>query len=116
MPDWWAHSDALRDLLVDMGRLPPPQRKFAFEEIRPGWLVYDNRLEPIGRVCGQLDRYIVVQRSFHGFYLWLRLYIPADAIGRAREEAVLLNISRDWIGAMGWNRPPRVPPAAWRDH
>ncbi|MGA3056431.1 MAG: hypothetical protein ABSE70_00110 [Candidatus Limnocylindrales bacterium] len=116
MPDWWAHSDALRDLLVELGRLPPPQRKFDFEEIQPGWLVYDNRFEPIGRICGQLDRYIVVQRLFHGFYIWLRLYIPEDAIGHAREGSVRLNIPRAWIGAMGWNRPPRLPPAAWRDH
>jgi hypothetical protein len=116
MPDWWTDSHAIRDVLVAQGRATPPRRNFDLREIRPGWLVYDNEREPIGRVSGQIDRYVVVQRSFHGFYLWLRLYVPESAIGEAHEGSVSLNVPRDWVGAMGWDRPPREAPTKRRDH
>ncbi len=109
MPDWWVQSDALRDMLVDMGRMPPPRRRFDLQEIEPGWLVYDTELERIGRVLGQIDGYLVVQRRFGRLYVWLRLYIPATAIGGARQGSVFLNVSRSWLGGMGWNHPPRNP-------
>jgi hypothetical protein len=110
MPDWWATSDALRDLLVEQGRVPPPQRHFGFDEIEPGWLVYDNERERVGRVAGLAGRYVVVQRLVWRVYLWTRLYIPESAIGEAHEGAVMLNVPRDWLGSMGWGRPPRQPP------
>jgi hypothetical protein len=81
MPEWWARSDALRDVLVEIGRLPPPQRKFDLSEIQPGWRVFDRELEPVGRVDGVLGRYVTVRRSFWGVYLWQRLYLPETAIG-----------------------------------
>jgi hypothetical protein len=114
MPDWWAHRDALRDMLVEMGRLPPPQRRFELGEMRDGWLVYDNERELIGRVAGRLDRYLIVQKQVRGFYLWFRWYVPATAIGEIHEGAVLLNVSRRWIDGLGWKRPPRKPPARWQ--
>jgi hypothetical protein len=113
MPDWWARSDGLRDVLVELGRLPPPQRKFDLTEIRPGWLVFDRDLEPIGRAEGLVRRYVVVRRSYWRMYLWQRLYVPDTAIGETHEGSVLLNIPRAWIGAMGWGHPPRKPPKAW---
>jgi hypothetical protein len=110
MPDWWATSDALRDVLVDMGRMEPPQRKFELADIQPGWLVYDDERELIGRVDGLVDRYLVVRRKFGRFYLWVRLYVPETGLGEAHEGVVLLNVPRAWIGGMGWDRPPRLPP------
>jgi len=109
MPEWWANSDALRDVLVMMGRLPPPQRRFELSEIEPGWLVFDNERERIGRVTGQVDGYLVVQRYFHGVYVWLRLYVPPTYIGEAHEGAILLSIRRDWVAVMDWGHPPRKP-------
>jgi hypothetical protein len=112
MPDWWATSDALRDVLVETGHMPPPQRTFDLEEIRPGWLVYDSERERIGRIDGLIDSYLIVRRSFGRIYLWLRLYIPATALGEAHEGSVILNVPRRWIGEMGWGRPPRRPPGS----
>jgi hypothetical protein len=113
MPDWWATSDALKDVLVETGRLPPPQRRFDLSEIGPGWLVYDNELERVGRVVGQVDGYLTVQRCYHRIYVWLRLYIPPTAIREAHEGTVLLNVPRCWVGAMGWGRRPHGPPSPW---
>jgi hypothetical protein len=115
MPDRWVDSDPLRDMLVEMGRLPPPQRRFSLHDVAVGWLVFDNERELVGRVASHLDPYLVVHRAFHGHYvpLW-RAYVPASAIGQAREGAVLLNVPRDWIGGLGWGRPPRKPPARWQ--
>jgi hypothetical protein len=110
MPDWWARSDALRDVLVEIGRMPPPQRKFDLSEIQKGWLVFDRDLDPIGRVDGVVGRYLTVRRSYRGVYLWQRLYVPETAIGETHEGAVLLNIPRVWVRDMGWGRPPRKPP------
>jgi hypothetical protein len=112
MPEWWARSDALRDVLVEIGRLPPPQRKFDLSEIQSGWLVFDRELEPVGRVEGLVGRYVIVRRSYWRFYLWQRLYVPETAIGETHQGAVLLNIPRPWIGSMGWGHPPRKPPPA----
>jgi hypothetical protein len=112
MPNWWATSDALRDLLVEQGRMRPPQRSFQLDEIEPGWLVYDNEREHVGRVVDLAGRYIVIQRRMWHMYLWTRLYIPESAIGEAHEGVVLLNIPRDWVGSMGWGHPPRRPPRA----
>jgi hypothetical protein len=116
MPDWWSDSDSLRNALTEPPGLLPPKRKFDLSQVRPGWLVLDNESEPVGRIGGQIDRYLIVQRSFHGFYLWMRLYIPEGAVGEVHEGSVSLNIPRDWIPGMGWNRPPRKPPTGWRDH
>jgi hypothetical protein len=110
MPDWWATSDALRDLLVAAGKAPAPQRSFALEEILPGWLVYDSEREPVGRVDGLMDRYLVVRRRFWGFLTWRRIYVPETGLGEAHEGSVILNVPRSWIGTMGWGRPPRRPP------
>jgi len=110
MPEWWARSDALRDVLVEIGRLPPPQRKFDLSEIQPGWRVFDRELEPVGRVDGVLGRYVTVRRSLWGVYLWQRLYVPETAIGETHEGAVMLNIPRAWVRDMGWGHPPRKPP------
>ena len=115
MPDRWVDSDPLRDMLVEMGRLPPPQRRFSLHEIAVGWLVYDNEREPVGRVTDHVDGYLVVRRTLLGHGLpWWRAYIPASAIGVAHEGAVLLNVPRAWIGRLGWGRPPRKPPARWQ--
>jgi hypothetical protein len=116
MPNWWADSDAVREALTRGGRLPRPPRKFDLEQVRPGWLVVDNERQAIGRVSGQIDRYVVVQRAFHGFYLWLRLYVPESAIGEAHQGTLALNVSRGWVASMGWDRPPRQPPKARRNH
>ena len=109
MPDWWANSDALRDVLVETGGMTPPKRRFDLEEVRPGWLVYDSERELIGRIEGRIDSYLIVRRSFGRIYLWLRLYIPARALGEAHEGSLVLNVPRSWIGDMGWGRPPRRP-------
>jgi hypothetical protein len=115
MPDRWVDSDPLRDMLVEMGRLPAPQRRFSLHEIAVGWLVYDNEREPVGRVTDHVDGYLVVRRTLFGHALpWWRAYIPASAIGVAHEGAVLLNVPRAWIGRLGWGRPPRKPPARWQ--
>lgn len=107
MPDWWAISDALRDVLVEQGRLPPPRRTFRLEEIEPGWLVYDNALERVGRVDGLEGEFVIVRRSFRRVYTWRRLYVPRSAIAEAHERYVVLNVPRSWIQSMGWTNPPR---------
>ncbi|HEY5486342.1 MAG TPA: hypothetical protein VIK06_01730 [Candidatus Limnocylindrales bacterium] len=110
MPDWWARSDALRDVLVEIGSMPPAQRKFDLAEIQPGWHVFDRDLVPVGRVEAVIGRYVTVRRSRWGVFLWERLYVPDTAIGETHEGARLLNVPRAWIGDMGWGRPPRKPP------
>jgi hypothetical protein len=62
MPDWWARSDALRDVLVEIGHMPPAQRKFDLAEIQPGWHVFDRDLVPVGRVEAVIGRYVTVRR------------------------------------------------------
>jgi len=115
MPDRWVDSDPLHDMLVEMGRIPAPQRRFSLHEIAVGWLVFDNERELVGRVADHVDGYLEVHRFFHGYCLsWWRTYIPASAIGGAHEGAVLLNVPREWIGKLGWGRPPRKPPARWQ--
>jgi hypothetical protein len=113
--DRWIDKDPLRDILVEMGRLPPPKRRFSLGEIGVGWRVFSNERQFIGRVGGLLDEYLLVHRAFHGHVLsWWNLYVPASAIGQAREGAVLLNVPSDWIGKLGWGRPPRKPPTRWQ--
>ena len=106
MPEWWARSDALRDVLVEIGRIPPPQRRFDLTEIGPGWLVLDRDNETIGRVEAVVGRYVTVRRA-RWVYLWQRLYFPETAIGETHEGAIVLNVPRAWIRDMGWGNPPR---------
>lgn len=110
MPDWWATSDALRDVLVETGRLPPPRRTFKIEDIGSGWLVFDSERELVGRVEGLRDRYLVVRRRIWRFFLGSRLYVPAEALHEAHEGFVLLNVTCEELASMGWGRPPRRPP------
>ena len=115
MPDRWVDRDPLREILVDMGRLPPPQRRFSLSEIAPGWRVFDVDRELVGRVAGQAEGYLIVERAFYGHFIgWWRVYVPPTAVSQAHERAVLLNVPRAWIGRMGWNRPPRKPPHAFQ--
>ena len=107
MPDWWASSDALRDLLVESGRKAAPRRTFELHEIRAGWLVYDRDREPIGCVLGLVERFLVVGRHPFWHYYLTRLYVPESAIGEAHEGAVILNVPEEWLGSMGWDRRPR---------
>ncbi len=115
MSDHWVDSDPLRDMLVEMGRLPAPQRRFSLLEIAVGWLVFDNERQLVGRVADHLDGYLKIHRALFGHYfpLW-RVYVPASAIREAHEGAVQLNVPRGWIGRLGWGRPPRKPPARWQ--
>lgn len=115
MSDRWIDKDPLRDILVETGRMPAPKRSFSLSEIGLGWRVFSNERELVGRVAGRQDEYLVVHRALLGHVLsWWSVYVPASAIGQAHEGAVLLNVSRDWIGKLGWNRPPRKPPASWQ--
>ena len=115
MTDRWIEREPLREILVAMGKIPPPKRRFSLLEISIGWRVFGNDRELVGRVSGHVDEYLVVERVFHGHFLsFWRMYVPASAIAQTREGAVLLNVPRKWVGSMGWNRPPRRPPAAWR--
>jgi hypothetical protein len=112
MPDWWADSDALRDMLVESGRMTAPRRTFELHEIRPGWPVYDSDREPIGSVLGLVDRYLVVGRHPLWRYWLTRLYVPESAIGEAHEGVVILNVPEEWLASMGWQRKPRERPRA----
>ncbi len=115
MSDRWTDSDPLRDMLVEAGQLPAPKRRFSLADIAVGWGVFDNERELVGRVGGHVDDYLIVRRSLLGnLFSWWCIYVPASAVAQAREGAVLLNVPRDWIGKMGWGRPPRKPPAAWQ--
>jgi hypothetical protein len=119
MTERWTDRDPLREILVEMGRLPAPQRRFAISEIAPGWRVFGNEYELIGlvagHVTGRVEDYLIVHRVFRGHFLsWWRAYVPVSAIGQAREGAVLLNVPRGWVGRMGWNRPPRKLPQGWQ--
>lgn len=100
MGQWWAERDALREVLVDMGRCEPPKRTFLASEIERGWVVLDNALEKIGLADGWVEEYLVVRRRF-----WRTLYVPPSGIGRVREGAVVLNVPGRWISTMGWGKP-----------
>ncbi len=115
MPDRWIDRDPLREILVEMGQLPPPQRRFSIGEIAPGWRVFGNERELIGMVSGRIDDYLVIHRAFLGHFVsWWRAYVPTTAIAQVHEGGVLLNIPGRWVGRMGWGRPPRKPPARWQ--
>lgn len=107
MPDWWAVSDALHDLLVEQGRLPRPRRTFRLEEIERGWLVFDNDLEHVGCVEALSGDYVEVRRAFHRIYTWQRLYVPRAAVAEVHERYLVLNVPRAWIGSLGWGSRPR---------
>jgi hypothetical protein len=115
MSDRWPDRDPLRDILVEMGQLPAPKRRFSMSDIAVGWRVFSNERELIGRVAGREEDYLFVHRTFRGHVLsFWHVYVPASAIGQAREGAVLLNVPRSWIGKLGWSRPPRKPPPRWQ--
>jgi hypothetical protein len=110
MSDRWIDKDPLHEILVEMGQATPPKRRFTLADIAVGWRVFSNERELVGRVAGLEEDYLHVHRAFRGHILsWWNLYVPASAIGQAREGAVLLNVPRDWVGKLGWGRPPRKP-------
>ncbi len=107
--EWWAISDALRDVLVETGRAAPPQRVFAVPDVQRGWPVLDNEQVRIGTVerweFGTEDAFLVVGRMFRP-----TLYVPTSAIRAIHEGSVELNVPRDWLASLDWKSPPRTHP------
>ena len=97
--------DALHDVLVAEGRIPPPRRTFRLSDVQPGWDVVDNRDAWVGTVEAVREEYLVVRRGF----LVPTLYVPLRGLGQVREDVVALNVPAAWVGELGWEQPPRSP-------
>ena len=95
--------DALHDVLVASGRIPPPRRTFSTIDIRPGWDVVDNRDRLIGTVHAVGAEYLVVHRGLMAG----TLYVPLSGVGQVHEEVVSLNVDASWVDELGWTRQPR---------
>lgn len=104
--EWWATSDALRDVLVEIGRAAPAQRVFAISEIGPGWVVLDNEEVRVGMaggwVIGRDEAFLVVRRNWHR-----TVYVPTSAIACVHDGTVSLNVPLDWVASMDWTKRPR---------
>ncbi len=95
--------DALHDVLVQSGRIPPPRRTFSLSDIKVGWDVVDNRDELVGTVLAVGEDYVAVHRGL----LAGNVFVPLSGIGQVREEVVSLNVDRSWLDQLGWRRQPK---------
>ena len=74
-----------------------------YREVHEGMDVLDRNGDKIGKAGETLGRYFNVDAGFLGTKEY---YVPFGAITEVREDAVWLNIEKNEIGNMGWDRPP----------
>lgn len=71
-----------------------------FQMIRPGWEIFGSDGEKIGDVDSVEADYLVVSE---GLIFTSQRYIPASAVLRVDQNAVLLSVTKDEIDARGWD-------------
>jgi uncharacterized protein (TIGR02271 family) len=75
------------------------------QQVREGMDVLDQNGEKIGKAGETLGggRYFNVDAGFLGMHEY---YVPFDAITEVQEDAVFVNVTKDRLGDMGWDRRP----------
>jgi uncharacterized protein (TIGR02271 family) len=76
---------------------------FDIQRIQPGWAVYGRDGAKIGEVTALGANYVLVSK---GLLFPRDIYIPSSAIAAIRADAIELNVSKDQINSLGWDRPP----------
>ena len=71
--------------------------------IQPGWDVYGSDDEHLGTIDDVGDSYLVIQK---GMFFPKDIYVPFDAVVRADENGVVLNVPKGQLESMGWSEPP----------
>jgi uncharacterized protein (TIGR02271 family) len=71
--------------------------------VRAGWDVYGSDGEKIGDVGDVGSNYLMVTK---GFLFTKDIYIPTSAIKSIDQDRVYLNVAKDQIDTMGWDRVP----------
>jgi uncharacterized protein (TIGR02271 family) len=76
---------------------------FDIQRIQPGWAVYGSDGAKIGEVTDLGPNYVLVSK---GLLFPTDIYIPSSAITNIRADYLELNVSKDQIDSLGWDRPP----------
>jgi uncharacterized protein (TIGR02271 family) len=71
--------------------------------IQPGWAVYGSDGAKIGEVNDLGPNYVLVSK---GMLFPKDTYIPSSAITAIRADYIELNVSKDQIDSLSWDRPP----------
>ncbi len=72
-------------------------------QIRSGWDVYGSDGEKVGTVGDVGSNYLLVTK---GFLFTKDIYIPMSAITGIEQDRAYINVSKDQVENMGWDRPP----------
>lgn len=68
----------------------PARRTFALGDVKPGWVVRDDREQRVGTVVASGPDSLQVERG-----IWrARLVVPLSAIHEVHEGELILNVSR----------------------
>lgn len=80
------------------------------EQFQKGADVYSSDGQKIGSISDIGPNYLHVSTGFLG--LGRDLFIPFDAVSRAERDSVYLNVAKDRVDQMGWDRRPEERAAA----
>lgn len=73
------------------------------EQIHEGMDVLDRNGEKIGKAGETLGQFFNVDAGFLGTKEY---YVPFDAVTEVQDDAVYVNVEKDEIGRLGWDRRP----------
>jgi uncharacterized protein (TIGR02271 family) len=73
------------------------------QRIQPGWSVYGSDGAKIGEISDLGPNYVLVSK---GLLFPKDIYIPSSAITAIRADYIELNVSKDQIDSLSWDRPP----------
>ena len=74
-----------------------------YEQVHEGMEVLDRNGEKIGMAGETLGQFFNVDAGFLGTKEY---YVPFDAVTEVRDDAVYLNVDKDEIDRLGWDRHP----------
>jgi uncharacterized protein (TIGR02271 family) len=74
-----------------------------YEQIHEGMDVLDRNGEKIGKAGETLGQFFNVDAGFLGTKEY---YVPFDAVTEVQDDAVYVNVEKDEIGRLGWDRRP----------
>jgi uncharacterized protein (TIGR02271 family) len=77
----------------------------SFDNVQPGWTVYDMNEEKIGDIAEIGTGYVLVQK---GLIFIKDIYIPMSQLSRTDPDAqrAYVNVGKDEIDGLGWDQPP----------
>src|SRR5919199_336738 len=73
------------------------------EQVREGMDVVDQNGDKIGKAGETLGNYFNVDAGFLGMKEY---YVPFSAVTETTDDAVYVNVTKDRLGDMGWDRRP----------